>query len=42
MRVNVQFIDAEIGSHLWAERFDKPLADLSTCRMKSSRDWRRA
>src|SRR5271163_2869230 len=28
MRVNVQFIDAETGSHLWAERFDKPLVDL--------------
>jgi TolB-like protein/Flp pilus assembly protein TadD len=28
MRVNVQLIDAEIGHHLWAERFDKPLADL--------------
>ena len=28
MRVNVQFIDAETGDHLWAERFDKPLADL--------------
>ena len=28
MRVNVQLIDAEAGSHLWAERFDKPLADL--------------
>ena len=28
MRVNVQLIDAESGSHLWAERFDKPLADL--------------
>ena len=27
-RVNVQLIDAETGSHLWAERFDKPLADL--------------
>ena len=27
MRVNVQLIDAETGSHLWAERFDKPLAD---------------
>jgi hypothetical protein len=24
----VQLIDAETGSHLWAERFDKPLADL--------------
>jgi TolB-like protein/class 3 adenylate cyclase len=28
MRVNVQLIDAESGSHLWAQRFDKPLADL--------------
>ena len=28
MRVGVQLIDAESGSHHWAERFDKPLADL--------------
>jgi TolB-like protein len=28
MRVNVQLIDAETGAHLWAERFDKPVADL--------------
>jgi TolB-like protein len=28
MRVNVQLIDAETDNHLWAERFDKPLADL--------------
>src|ERR1700677_3662808 len=28
MRVNVQLIDAETSSHLWAERFDKPIADL--------------
>jgi TolB-like protein/class 3 adenylate cyclase len=28
VRVNVQLIDAESGNHLWAERFDKPLADL--------------
>jgi TolB-like protein len=28
MRVNVQLIDGETGNHLWAERFDKPLADL--------------
>jgi TolB-like protein/class 3 adenylate cyclase len=27
-RVNVQPIDAETGNHLWAERFDKPVADL--------------
>jgi TolB-like protein/class 3 adenylate cyclase/Tfp pilus assembly protein PilF len=28
MRVNVQLIDAESGAHFWAERFDKPVADL--------------
>jgi TolB-like protein len=28
LRVNAQLIDAETGSHLWAERFDKPVADL--------------
>src|SRR6202789_2051756 len=28
MRVNGQLIDPEPGNHLWAERFDKPLADL--------------
>jgi class 3 adenylate cyclase/TolB-like protein len=28
MRVNVQLIDAGTGNHLWAERFDKPVADL--------------
>jgi TolB-like protein len=28
LRINVQLIDAEIGNHLWAERFDKPIADL--------------
>ncbi len=28
MRVSVQLIDAESGAHVWAERFDKQLADL--------------
>ena len=28
LRVNVQLIDAETGTHLWAERFDKPVVDL--------------
>ena len=28
LRVNVQLVDAETGSHLWAERFEKPVADL--------------
>jgi TolB-like protein/Flp pilus assembly protein TadD len=28
LRVNVQLIDAESANHIWAERFDKPVADL--------------
>jgi hypothetical protein len=28
LRVNVELLDAETASYLWAERFDKPLADL--------------
>jgi TolB-like protein/Tfp pilus assembly protein PilF len=28
LRVNVQLVDAQTGNHLWAERFDKPIADL--------------
>src|SRR5499425_3334239 len=28
LRINVQLVDAETGNHLWAERFDKPIADL--------------
>jgi TolB-like protein/class 3 adenylate cyclase len=28
MRVNVQLVDAGSGNHLWADRFDKPVADL--------------
>jgi len=28
LRVNVQLIDAETGNHLWAERFDKSVADF--------------
>jgi TolB-like protein len=28
LRVNVQLIDAETGNHLWAERFEEPIADL--------------
>jgi tetratricopeptide (TPR) repeat protein len=28
LRVNVQLIAAEAGNHLWAERFDEPVADL--------------
>jgi TolB-like protein len=28
MRVNVRLVNAETCAHLWAERFDKPVADL--------------
>jgi TolB-like protein/class 3 adenylate cyclase len=28
LRVNVQLVDAETGAHLWADRFDKPVANL--------------
>ncbi len=28
IRVNAQLVDAVTGNHLWAERFDKPVADL--------------
>jgi TolB-like protein/class 3 adenylate cyclase len=28
LRVNVQLLDAETATHLWADRFDKPIADL--------------
>jgi TolB-like protein len=28
LRANVQLIDAETGNHIWAERFDKLVADL--------------
>ena len=28
LRVNARLVDAETANHLWAERFDKPAADL--------------
>jgi len=28
IRVNAQLVDAETGNHIWAERFDRPIADL--------------
>jgi TolB-like protein len=37
MRVNVQLIEAESGAHLWAERFDKPIAASSRCKTRSFR-----
>jgi TolB-like protein len=28
IRVNVQLVDAETGTHLWTDQFDKPVSDL--------------
>jgi TolB-like protein/DNA-binding winged helix-turn-helix (wHTH) protein/Flp pilus assembly protein TadD len=28
LRINVQLVDADTGTHLWADRFDKPITDL--------------
>jgi TolB-like protein/Tfp pilus assembly protein PilF len=28
IRVNVQLVDAETGTHLWSDRFDKPVTDV--------------
>ncbi len=28
MRINAQLVDAQTGAHLWADRFDKSVADL--------------
>jgi TolB-like protein/Tfp pilus assembly protein PilF len=28
LRVNAQLVDAQTSAHLWADRFDKPIADL--------------
>jgi adenylate cyclase len=36
-RVTAQLVDAETGRHLWAERYDRDLADLSPFRTRSSR-----
>lgn len=36
-RVCVQLVDTETGSHLWADQFDKPLADLFEMQDERSR-----
>ena len=28
LRVNVRLVDAQDGNHIWADRFDKPVANL--------------
>ena len=40
MRVSVQLIDAGTGSHLWGERFDKPVADLFDMQDEIVSRWR--
>jgi adenylate cyclase len=40
VRVNAQLIDAQSGAHLWADRFEEDVADLSSCRIRSWHDWR--
>jgi TolB-like protein len=35
MRINAQLADAETGAHVWAERFDKPVADLAVKAMSA-------
>jgi hypothetical protein len=38
IRVNAQLIDTGTGAHLWAERFDKPRADIFDYRSHVARD----
>ena len=38
MRVNAQLLEAETGAHLWAERFDKPIAELFDMQDEIARD----
>ena len=37
VRITAQLVDVATGSHLWAERYDRDLADVSLCRTKSPR-----
>ena len=38
LRVNAQLISTETGAHLWAERFDRPLLDLSAATLADGED----
>jgi TolB-like protein/DNA-binding winged helix-turn-helix (wHTH) protein len=38
LRVNAQLISTETGAHLWAERFDRPLLDLSAAILADGED----
>ena len=35
VRITAQLIDAETGSHIWADRFDRELADVLRFRTRS-------
>ena len=37
IRVTAQFVEAETGKHVWAERYDRDLVDIFGCRTKSPR-----
>jgi hypothetical protein len=34
-----QLIDVTIGSHVWAERYDREPANIFACRMRSPNGW---
>ena len=38
LRVNAQLVSTETGAHLWAERFDRPLLDLSAATLADGQD----
>ena len=40
IRVNAQLVDAKTGNHIWAERFDKPIADLFDMQDEIVAGWR--
>ncbi len=38
LRVNAQLVSTETGAHLWAERFDRPLLDVSAATLADGQD----
>jgi adenylate cyclase len=34
IRVSAQLVEAETGKHVWAERYDRDLAESSRCRTR--------
>ena len=40
LRVNAQLVATETGAHLWADRFDQPLKDLSAGQEEIVRTYR--